>query len=301
MTHHQRPPHGVKRPDPEVQRLRCSLPLHPAHAQALSSPLPASADNTKHPDTDQGQSSSCTAHSLIKGLEILTGFVGSEHVLYSMTGALEGENPLADDGRQCVDTLTVVNTQGVHAFEGPSPDGRNSDIWTANDTTAQPPNVTIPASAAELAALTKFALGSNSIDPAAPNLSDLLASCLAAGGVVYLGTEVGQAFEQLQGQTVAQPDTVANDPNGGGHALIIVGYRTMPDGTRQFKVQNSWGESWDDAGECWASLAWCAACWELHPLLPIASPSTQPGPPDADSTGPFVNDSEAPLGPAVKT
>jgi C1A family cysteine protease len=298
----KRPTPGVKRPDPAKIGARCALPLHPDHAAALASPLPASVDNSLQPATDQGQSSSCTAHSLIKGVQILTGFQGSEHVLYSLTGTLEGENPPADDGRQCVDCLTVVSTQGVHPFEGNSPDGRNSDIWTANDTSAEPPNVCLPATPAETANLTKFALGANSIDPAASNLSDLLASCLAAKGIVYLGTEIGQAFEQLQGATVAQPDPNANDPNGGGHALIIVGYRTMADGSRQFKVQNSWGETWDENGECWASLAWCAACWELHPLLPIPSgpPSTQPAPPDPDSTGPqFVDPTPpGPLGPA---
>ena len=272
--HHHRPPPGVKRPDATKQAERCALPLHPDHAEALASPLPDTADNSKLPPTDQGQSSSCTAHSLIKGVEIVAGFVGSEHVLYSMSGALE-ESPIADNGRQCVDCLTVVSTMGVAPFAGPSPDGRNSDIWTPTDAMSPPPNVNLPATPAETtaAASNKFALGSNSLDPAAANLSDLLASCLAAKGVVYLGTQVGQAFEQLQGQTVAQPDP-ANDPNAGGHALIIVGYRTMPDKTRQFKVQNSWGESWDEAGECWASLAWCAACWELHPLLPVCSITT---------------------------
>jgi len=203
---------------------------------------------------------------LIKAIEILTGFRGSMHVLYSLTGALEGESPLADDGRQCVDCLTVVATQGVAPFEGPTPDGRNSDV-----TTDAPANVCVTATSDEVtaAAQHKFALGENSIDPTAANLSDLLAACLAAKGVIYLGTEVGQAFESLSGDTVAEPDTVPNDPNGGGHALIIVGYRTNAAGAREFKVQNSWSVSWDLQGTCWVSLAWCAACWELHPLLPV--------------------------------
>ena len=266
LTHHPRPPRGVKRPNSATIARRCAAPLHPAHAAALAAPLPAAADNSLHPDTDQGQTSSCTAHALIKAIEILTGYRGSMHVLYSLTGVYEGENPIADDGRQCTDCLAVVATQGVAPFEGPTSDGRNSDIDASNACT--------PATAAEMAAAGAHlvGLGANSIDPADPNLSDLVASCIAAGGVVYLGTEVGQAFEQLNGATVAQPDPDPNDPNGGGHALIITGYRTMPDGSRQFRVQNSWGESWDDSGECWASLAWVQATWELHPLLPLAAP-----------------------------
>ena len=198
-------------------------------------------------------------------MEKLTGFRGSMHVLYSMAGTKEGERPLADDGRLCTDCLEVIASQGVAPFEGPTADGRNSDV--------DPSNATSPATPAEVAAAASnlVNLGENSIDPNDPNVSDLVASCLAAGGIVYLGTQVGQAFEQLAGAMVAQPDP-ANDPNAGGHALDIVGYRTMPDGSRQFKVQNSWGESWDEAGECWASLAWVQACWELHPLLPAGSP-----------------------------
>ena len=266
--HYPRPPKGAKRPNKSTLARRCAAPLHPLHAAALAAPLPPAADNSRHPDTDQGQTSSCTAHSLVKGIEICTGgrIKGSMHVLYSLTGVYEGENPLADDGRQCTDCLAVAATQGVAPFEGPTSDGRNSDIDASNVTTA--------ATGAELAAaganLVNF--GGNSIDPADPNVSDLVASCIAAGGVVYLGTEVGQAFEQLAGATVAQPDPDPNDPNGGGHALIITGYRTMADGSRQFRVQNSWGETWDDDGECWASLAWVQACWELHPLLPVAAP-----------------------------
>ena len=270
-----RPPHGAKRSDPAKLAHRLGLPLHNDHQAVLDAhvsgavPLPAAVDNSLQPATDQGQSSSCTAHSLVKGVEILTGFKGSMHVLYSLTGTLENELPLADDGRQCVDCLTVVATQGLAPFAGPTPDGRNSDV-----TTDAPANVTVAATPEEVtaASLHMFALGRNSIDPTSANLSDLLASCLAAKGVVYLGTEVGQAFEQLSGDTVAEPDLTPNDPNGGGHALIIVGYRTNAAGVREFKVQNSWSVNWDLTGLCWVSLAWCAACWELHPLLPITCP-----------------------------
>ena len=268
-----RPPPGVRRTDPRFIAIRCLRSLRPAHAAALAAPLPAAVDNSRHPDTNQGQSSACTAHALVKCVEIVTGFSGSEHVLYSLSGTRGGENPLVDDGRCLSDCLAVIQTMGLAPFEGPSPDGRNSDVWTADDTSV-PPNVCVAATAAEIGAASEHVyagLGLNSIDPADSNVSNLVAACLAAGGAVYLGTQVGQAFEQLGGTTIAQPDP-ANDPNGGGHALALVGYRTASDGSRQFRVQNSWGESWDDAGECWASLAWLQACWELHPLVP-ASPA----------------------------
>ena len=64
--HHHRPPPGVKRPDATKQAERCAFPLHPDHAEAIASPLPDTADNSKLPPTDQGQSSSCTAHSRLR-------------------------------------------------------------------------------------------------------------------------------------------------------------------------------------------------------------------------------------------
>lgn len=294
-----RPPPGVKRSDPAKLAHRLGQPLHAAHAAMLaahidgSCPLPDSVDNSLQPATDQGQSSSCTAHSLVKAVEILTAasgaaFRGSMHVLYSLTGTLEKESPLADDGRQCVDCLEVVATQGLAPFAGPTPDGRNSDVTDAADGDSSP-NVCVPATTEEVtaASMHKFDFGQNSVDPASAQLSDLLASCLAAKGVVYLGTQVGQVFESLTGDTVAEPDTIPSDPNGGGHALIIVGYKTV-NGVRVFLVQNSWSKQWDNSGLCWASLAWCGACWELHPLLPIPAPAVSE--PDAfeDTTNPSI-------------
>jgi len=43
------------------------------------------------------------------------------------------------------------------------------------------------------------------------------------------------------------------DGNFGGHALIIVGYGELNDGSEYFLVRNSWGEQWADAGYAWLS------------------------------------------------
>lgn len=248
---------------------------HPAIAAALEAPLPLASDLTRDPPTNQGRSSSCTAHALVKGVEIVTGFRGSMHALYSVVGAMEGS--LADNGRECVDCLAAVRTSGLAPFEGPSPDGRSSDVWTAEDTSAAPPNVSLAVTAGELALAREHLadLGQHTIDPHAPNLSDLVVASLASGAPVYLGTQVGGAFEDLGNGTVAQPDP-AGDPSAGGHALLIVGHRTNADGSRDFLVENSWGEAWSGKGECWASLAWVAACWELHPLI-LAKPDASLG------------------------
>jgi C1A family cysteine protease len=47
--------------------------------------------------------------------------------------------------------------------------------------------------------------------------------------------------------------------NIGGHAMIITGVRINSDGTRDFWVRNSWGESFGIGGHVWFSdkyIAW---------------------------------------------
>ncbi len=263
-----RPPPGLRRTAPAVLASRIAAPLHAAHQRRLgahrdgSAPLPPCVDLSLRPAFDQGQTSSCTAHALAKAAQILGAGMISEHVLYSLTGAREGD--MSDDGRQLVDCLAVAASPGLAPYAGPV-EGRASDVTAANATT--------PATPAEVAACVPFASAGagNSIDPAASDLAEQVTACLAAGGVIYLGAQVGAQFQGLTGDEVAIPDP-ANDPEGGGHALLIVGYRTAPEGGPvEVRVENSWGESWDSAGECWATLAWVAACWELHPLLPVAA------------------------------
>ena len=90
-----RPPPGVHPTPTHVLAERCVAPMHPSHLARLhahrdgSSPLPVAVDHSVHPALDQGQTSSCTAHALAKCVQILTGRLGSPHVLYSLTGAAD--------------------------------------------------------------------------------------------------------------------------------------------------------------------------------------------------------------------
>jgi hypothetical protein len=147
---------------------------------------------------------------------------------------------------------------------GPTPDGRNSDIWTTADTTAQPDNVNNEPDGNQLqAAGTTLVTGEYAIDPTASNVSDLVAAALAAGYPVYTAFFCDTTFENLSpGQIAGAPNQ--NDPNGGGHATYLSGYITNSDGTRTFTLTNSWGTSWCSSGKCLVSEAWLAACWELY-------------------------------------
>ena len=101
--------------------------------------------------------------------------------------------------------------------------------------------------------------------------------------MIYLGTLVGSQFQALEGGLAIALPCPADDPDADGHALLVVGYWTLTEadvatfsaagmtvavGDTLYRVQNSWSETWDANGECWASAAWLRACGELHPLVP---------------------------------
>jgi hypothetical protein len=223
-------------------------------AAACAAPLPLSVDLSAGDSYDQGQSNSCSTHALCKGIEIVSGYIGSMRGLYADTGN-------ADDGRRLVDVLHAARTTGVAAFLG-DVDGRYSDV-------ASPPNAVqeLPMGTARI----PLDLGEHIISPQAPDLSDQMAATLASGCPVYFATAVGRSFDSLTMGTVAEPDPTATT----GHALLVVGYREASTGERQFRVENSWG-AWDENGECWVSLSFLAMSWELHPLIYTGKPPAGP-------------------------
>ena len=284
MTVHHILPPGVRRSDPEKLALLLPARLHPAIAHRLGAPLALESDLTaaEPPVMDQGQSSACAAHegvvvahASLRLAGVDDPIIGSPHVLYSVSGRIErptGE--LQDDGRQLVDVLTALRTVGMSPIQAPTPDGRYSDVWTAADVAgidgAPPPNVCLDATPEELAACHNHAhdFGNHTIDPRDPDLEALVISTLTGPvpAEILIGTEVGAAFEMLAAGGLAQPDLIPNDPQGGGHALRICGHKTLADGTRLYKIGNSWSASWCSAGYCWAPVSFLRACWELHPM-----------------------------------
>jgi hypothetical protein len=274
---------GARKSHPDKLANKKAAASHPVIAAALAAAtIPASADLGPNEPTrlDQGQSGSCTAHSFSGSCSTACRQAGaplpfepSPRELYSTTRGIEraiqtvGSNtlaPLTDSGAELADVVNAGSSFGVSPMLGPTPDGRNSDIWTAADTTAQPENVNAEPDSDQLeAAGTTLVTGEYMIDPTAPNVSDLAAAALAAGYPIYTGFYVDSAFENLQpGQVAPAPNQ--NDPNGGGHAVFLSGYTTNPDGTRTFILTNSWGLGWCDQGRCLVSEAWLKACWELY-------------------------------------
>jgi hypothetical protein len=76
---------------------------------------------------------------------------------------------------------------------------------------------------------------------------------LAQGRAVYASIDIDSVawgFRGVQGGVLPEYERA----DRGGHAVAIVGYRTLPTG-RQYLLHNSWGTKWGDGGYAWMSEA----------------------------------------------
>lgn len=198
----------------------------------------------------------------------------SQHLLYSDARCVElPQNPdgslppLQDTGASIADVVTAIANRGVGAPMGPTPEGRYCDINAAN--------LNVRATLAEdEETRTELLVGAYAIDASSSNAPVQIGMALAANAPVLIGMFVDSGFERF-GDT--RPNGTAftgvinqQDPQGGGHCMFIVAFRTEADGTRSFLLVNSWGESWGDAtfpGCMWISEAsLMPALWEAYAL-----------------------------------
>jgi len=275
---------AAKRSHPSKLALTRPATSHPLIRARLGNPANSSGLQPFLPERlDQGQSGSCTAHSFAGGVatrcafaKVAPSFVPSPLEIYATTRAVERAvatsvgalPPLTDSGAELADVILSVSTFGVAPIKAPTPDGRNSDIWTSADTAAQPPNVNNDPVAMDLESAAPDVLaGAYTIDLTAPSAVQTAVAALSSGLPLYCGFFVDTAFGQLQaGQIAKAPNT--NDPNGGGHAIFLADFRPSASapGTTEMLLVNSWGAGWCDNGTVWVSQAWFLAAWEAWPL-----------------------------------
>jgi C1A family cysteine protease len=214
---------------PDLRDARLSIPATTA--------LPGEVDLSSQPDMppvyDQGQLNSCTANALAAAVDFDNHLEHKEFLTPSrlwiwyqerlMEGHV-GENT----GAMIRDGAKVVAKLGVC----PETD------WPYDPATfAQPPPQQDYTDALRDRVLTYSTV---------PQDLWSLKSVLAGGRPVVFGFTVYSAFESQQ---VADTGIVPMpDPSGqvlGGHAVVLVGYNDAVD---RFRVRNSWGPNWGQAG-----------------------------------------------------
>jgi hypothetical protein len=282
---------GAKRSTSSKVSHRVSASLHPRLAAALHAGIKGSGSLESFAPSilDQGSSGACTAHSFSVATVIAIacaasrgtapsplGFVPSPRELYAATRAIARaaatpigahEQALGDVGAELPDVATAGREYGLKPMQGPTPDGRNSDVWTPLDVgTAIASNVNDEPDVLGLeAGQTRLVDGEYSIAPATADGPELLAASIDAGIPCWAGGFVDSAFMRLgAGDVMGAPNP--NDPNGGGHAFVFPAYRTASTGRLEFRLRNSWGLSWADGGSGWVSEDFVRALWELWPF-----------------------------------
>jgi hypothetical protein len=81
-----------------------------------------------------------------------------------------------------------------------------------------------------------------------------ISAVLAGGDDVWISFSVNdQAWLGRSLQNAVIPDYETVDDTG--HAVVLAGYRTLSNGTKQFLVHNSWSTRWGDGGYGWISEA----------------------------------------------
>jgi C1A family cysteine protease len=178
------------------------------------------------PCWDQGQLGSCTAFALTGAVAFLhQGFEGSQLWLYYKERVIE-HTVKQDAGAEIRDGIKVLAKAGL-----PPEAAWPYDI---SKFAKRPPTSSNKAAKQDLISEYRRLSG----------LGDYL-DCLAAGSPFVIGITVYESFES---DAVARSGEVpmprAGEPQVGGHAICVVGYR--PDG--HFIVRNSWNTDWGDNG-----------------------------------------------------
>lgn len=207
---------------------------------------------------DQGDTSSCTGHACAGA--IATTFKAQSHPLpfvpspagiYTLARSVERSTAvsprtstlprLSDDGAIPMYVWKGIHDWGVRPIKSPTSDRRYSD--------AEPRTINAEPTFSDLLAdRHNVVMGEHRIDSTGAQRVQDFCLALDAGYAITFAVFVDTAFENWTGgEPLGLPDT--SDPNGGGHYLYAVGYRTDASGKRVLRFRNSWGALWGLSGD----------------------------------------------------
>jgi hypothetical protein len=264
--------------DPATAIARAPAADHDAIRAALQT-LKGSADLSNYISfvLNQGMTSTCWAHSAaaLKYVRdaITTGraelvsplfFAQTMYGTYRAAQTPAGDTlPLLQDtGAQLDDAARCFAKWGTALF-GPAQQDGGTDVPATEDAEGNPiplPETTV--ALVETGATKPFG-GEYDITPNDAAI-DTACACLEAKTPIWLGGLVGENLQRYVAGTIEQP-CPTSDPTAGGHARAVLGYRVVA-GKVQFKILNSWGLGWGDAGYSWAAAEVLSTAWALLPF-----------------------------------
>ncbi|MDD4308284.1 MAG: NosD domain-containing protein, partial [Thermoplasmata archaeon] len=100
------------------------------------------------------------------------------------------------------------------------------------------------------------AISQNWLDLTDPHGMDALKVHLAAGNTATTGIDVWGNFDDIESYNYTYCSSEVTGSNRGGHIVAIIGYdddKPTADGKGAFRMVNSWGTGWGEAGFWWMS------------------------------------------------
>jgi hypothetical protein len=281
---------GYKRDTPTHRKAQTDVRRHLVGFYNQTVPDAFSLRTYAAPTFDQGMTGHCGGAGSAQGLATasmslsrfnntapLIPFIPSPRCIYATTRRIELADPsvpLTDSGIYPTDLIATASYFGVRPmFVTLTPDGRFDDVWGDDDLrglrNAPPANVNDDPNFADLmTAGLKRTLGEYRIDETQAGFDVLVRQTIAIAKVpVGVGTFVDSAVMQFTSSSAPVGAPNMNDPNGGGHWIVIDGYRRDPNnpGDWIYDVHNSWGSAYGDAGGFRGNTDWLAAVTDLIP------------------------------------
>lgn len=226
-------------------------------------PLPAAVDHRAErlegPVKDQGAVGNCTAVSLSTAMDNAVRRMGRQDVVSALhIWSNYGVPIMGRAGDSNVDkSIALEQTWQYDAVKACKLVRSAMDTCTTAYGVASGSEAFDPALKAEHAnadANARYKLAAIEQLRAKPADPNEMAGVLAAGDDIWISFSVNdQAWMNRSLQNAVIPDYDVVDETG--HAVVLAGYRTLENGTKQFLIHNSWSPRWGDGGYGWISEA----------------------------------------------